>query len=239
MVPREARGVLPIAILAGGLGTRLLPTTQRLPKALVPVRGRPFIDHQLALLRSKGIARVVLCVSHLGEMIEKHVGNGSSHGLEVVYSYDGPNRIGTAGALKVALPQLGECFFTLYGDSYLLCDYSAIERTFVESGKSGLMTVYRNDNALAPSNVLFRDGMIFAYDKVQPTPQMQHIDYGLGVFNSHAFDNIPTDRTTDLAEVFRNLLGHGELAGYESTTRFYEVGTPAGIADLNAVLPAP
>jgi MurNAc alpha-1-phosphate uridylyltransferase len=228
--------VLPIAILAGGLGTRLLPTTQRLPKALVPVRGQAFIDHQLKLLRRSGIIRVVLCVSHLGTMIEEHLGDGTSRGLEIVYSYDGPERIGTAGALKVALPLLGDRFFTTYGDSYLNVDYADVERSFEASGKSGLMTVYQNDNTLAPSNVTFRGGAILAYDKVHPTREMRYIDYGLSVFDRCAFDDVPVDRPTDLTAVFQQLLERGDLAGYESPTRFYEVGTPEGIAELEAAL---
>jgi len=228
--------MLPIAILAGGLGTRLWPATQRLPKALVPVRGRPFVDYQLALLRKNGFERAVFCVSYLGEMIEEYVGDGSTQGMDIRYVYDGPERMGTAGALKCALPQLGDQFSVIYGDSYLVCDYAAAERAFLDSRKTGLMTVYRNDNALAPSNVLFTDGTIRAYDKAHPTADMRHIDFGLSTFQRQAFDNVASDRPTDLADVFHDLLKRGELAGYESTTRFYEVGTPEGIAELSAHL---
>lgn len=230
--------MLPIAILAGGLGTRLWPVTQQLPKALVPVYGRPFVDHQLRLLRRQGLERVVFCVSHLGEMIEGHVGDGRDYGLSISYAYDGAERMGTAGALKAALPQLGERFFVIYGDSYLRCDYSAVERVFDGSGTAGLMTVYRNANALVPSNVLFTGGIIRTYDKVHPTREMQHVDFGLSAFERRAFDGVAADRPADLSEVFQVLLRDGQLAGYESPERFYEVGTPEGVADLEAFLKA-
>ena len=231
--------MLPIAIIAGGLGTRLAPVTQTVPKALVPVNGRPFIDYQLALLRcANGITNVVLCVGHLGEMIERHLGNGSRHGCNIAYSYDGPERIGTAGALAKALPLLGERFLMTYGDSYLRCDYGAIEASFVRSGKPALMTVYRNAGAIIPSNVLYRDGTIEAYEKRNPTPAMQHIDFGLSAFDRAVVAGIPLDRATDLADDFQDLVRKGELAGYEVSTRFYEVGTPEGIAETEAFLRA-
>jgi NDP-sugar pyrophosphorylase family protein len=224
--------MLPIAILAGGLGTRLGIATQRLPKALVPVHGRPFVDYQLELLRQNGYERIVFCVSHFGDMIEQHVAQSAGDALDITYAYDGPQRMGTAGALKAALPYLGDVFSVIYGDSYLLCDYAAVERAFISSRKSGLMTVYRNDGDLAPSNVLYVDGKILGYNKAQPTPDMKHIDFGLSVFNRGALDEVHTDRPTDLADVFQSLLFHDQLAGFETATRFYEVGTPEGIAKL-------
>jgi N-acetyl-alpha-D-muramate 1-phosphate uridylyltransferase len=231
-------GMLPIAVIAGGLGTRLAPITQTVPKALVPVNGRPFIDYQLELLRQHGVTEVVLCVSYLGEMIEEYVGNGERYGCSVRYSYDGAQRIGTAGALAKARPLLGPAFFMTYGDSYLSCDYAAIEASFIASGKPALMTVFGNDGALVPSNVLYRDATIVAYEKASPLPAMHHVDYGLSAFNSGVFDNLPLDRPTDLAEVFHRLIAANALAGYEISTRFYEVGTPDGITETEGYLRA-
>lgn len=234
--PANVAPVLPIAILAGGLGTRLRPVTQTVPKALVPVNGRPFIDHQLALLRAHGITRAVVCVSYLGEMIEAHVKDGNAYGIDVAYSYDGAERVGTAGALKRALPLLGEAFFSIYGDSYLDCDYAAVQTAFEAQRTPALMTVYRNEGALGPSNVAFAGGMIAKYDKAHPTPDMRYIDFGLSVFRSDALGGVPADRATDLADVFAALAARGALAGYESPTRFYEVGSPDGVAELEALL---
>src|ERR1017187_4665118 len=173
--------MLPIAILAGGLATRLRPITETLPKALIEVAGEPFLAHQLRLLRRNGFERVVLCVGYLGEKIQAFAGNGQAFGLQVEYAFDGLQLVGTAGALRRALPLLGDAFAVIYGDSYLPCDYRAALAAFSESGKLGLMSVYRNEGLWDTSNVEFTGGRILAYDKANRTPAMRHIDYGLGV----------------------------------------------------------
>src|SRR5437764_8367856 len=178
---------LPIAILAGGLATRLRPLTERVPKVLLPVAGKPFLAHQLELLRSQGISRVVLCVGYLGEMIERVFGDGRDWGVKLEYSFDGPALLGTGGALQKALPLLGEHFFVLYGDSYLPIDFRPVAECFQRSGKLGLMTVFHNQNRFDTSNVWFEDGEIKLYDKKNRLPQMQHIDYGLSILSAAGF----------------------------------------------------
>jgi MurNAc alpha-1-phosphate uridylyltransferase len=227
--------MLPVAILAGGLSTRLRPITNNLPKALVRVNGEPFIAHQLRLLQRKGIAQVVLCVGHLGGMIREFVGTGERFGLHVDYSFDGPSLRGTAGAVKHALHILGENFFVLYGDSYLPCDYTAIERAFVESRRQALMTIFKNNGRWDQSNVQFTDGRILAYDKSRPTSAMRHIDYGLGVFSSSAFAAVP-DQSYDLAALYADLLRADQLAAFEVRERFYEVGSFEGVRELSEFL---
>lgn len=223
----------PVAILCGGLGTRLYPLTQQIPKALVEIAGDTFLSHQLRLLKSSGIERVVLCAGHLGEMLRDYAGDGSRFGLHIGYSFDGPVLLGTAGALKRALPKLGDQFFVLYGDSYLPCDYAAIARRFQQSGKQGLMTVFRNDDQWDRSNVeLGPDGSIRVYDKRNRTAAMKHIDYGLGLFRAAAFDHVPGEEPADLAALYQQLLGEGQLAAYEVLERFYEVGSFEGIREL-------
>ena len=179
--------MLPVAILAGGLATRLGALTAKVPKSLIQIAGEPFVAHQLRLLQSSGIQQVILCVGHLGEMIEDAVGDGSAYGVKVEYSYDGETLLGTAGAIRTALIQVGRKFFRMYGDSYLACDYAAIEREFLQSGKLGLMTVFRNDGRWDASNVEFEAGRILAYSKKNRTSRMRYIDYGLGVFRAEAF----------------------------------------------------
>jgi len=227
--------MMPVALLAGGVATRLGPITQSIPKALVDVAGRPFIAHQLELLRAAGIRRVVLCVAHLAEQIEAVVDDGRGFGVEVAYSNDGGTRLGTGGALRRALPLLGDRFFVLYGDSYLRCDYAAIGGAFAASGKLGLMTVYRNDGQFDRSNVSFRDGRILRYDKTPGLPDMTHIDYGLGALAAGALADRP-DGPLDLAVVYQDLLARDELAGYEVHERFSEVGSPAGLEDTRRLL---
>src|ERR1700722_9297284 len=155
--------MLPAVILMGGIATRLRPVTEKIPKALIDINGEPFLAHQLRLLYSRGIRRVVCCVGFLGEMIQEIAGDGSQFGLQLQYSFDGPVLRGTAGAIHQALPLLEEKFFVVYGDSYLPCDYAAVQESFEASGKSGLMTVFRNEGKWDSSNVAFDDGRILAY----------------------------------------------------------------------------
>ncbi len=229
----------PVAILAGGLATRLRPITERIPKVLVPVAGKPFLAHQLALLRGQGVRRAVLCLGHLGEMVEHDFGNGHGYGVELEYSHDGPVLLGTGGALKRALPLLGEEFFVLYGDSYLPIDFKPVAEFFTRSGRVGLMTVYRNEGRYDASNVVFGDGEIKVYDKKNPRPEMQHIDYGLSLFKAAAFDDWPEDIPFDLADVMQRLVARKQLAGYEVKERFYEIGSHAGLAELEELLGSP
>jgi NDP-sugar pyrophosphorylase family protein len=229
---------IPVAILAGGLATRLRPMTEKIPKSLVPVAGKPFLAHQLALLQSRGIRRVVLCVGYLGEMIQHDFGDGSAFGLQLDYSFDGPQLLGTGGAVKQALPRLGDEFFVLYGDSYLPVEYRSVAEFFRRSGKLGCMTVYRNEGRYDTSNVVFRDGEIAVYDKKNHRPEMRHIDYGLSLFKASVFNSYPPDQPFDLATVLGNLVQEKQLAGYEVHERFYEMGSPAGLAELEKILQA-
>jgi NDP-sugar pyrophosphorylase family protein len=227
---------LPVAILAGGLATRLGDITKKIPKALLEVAGKPFVVHQLELLRKAGVTRVVLCVQHLADQIEAVLGDGSAFGLDVRYSYDGDKLVGTGGALRRALPQLGDDFFVLYGDSYLICDYQGIADSYRASGKLGLMTVYKNDGQYDASNVKYRDGQLLQYDKTPGIPGMTHIDWGLGVLSSRAFDPYPADTKLDLAVIYQDLLARDQLAGYEVYERFYEIGSVAGLEDTRRLL---
>ena len=227
---------LPVAILAGGLATRLGPLTKQTPKCLLEVSGRPFIHHQLRQLRDQGVTKVVLCLGYLGEQVVEAVGDGSAFGLEVAYSFDGPELRGTAGAIRRALPMLGEAFFVLYGDSWLECRYADVQAAFEASGKLALMTVFRNEGRWDTSNVEFRDGRILAYDKAARTPAMQYIDYGLGVLDRRAMDVVPESGAFDLAAVYQEMLRRGELAGFEVAERFYEIGSVAGLEETRAHL---
>jgi len=229
---------IPIAILAGGLATRLRPITEKIPKSLVPVAGKPFLVHQLELLRSRGIRHAVLCIGYLGEMIQRDFGDGAAYGVKLDYSFDGPKLLGTGGAIKRALPMLGQEFFVLYGDSYLPIEYRPIAEFFRRSGKLGLMTVYRNEGRYDTSNVVFADGEIKVYDKKIRLPEMRHIDYGLSLFKASVFDSYSAEKPFDLAEVMGKLVREKQLAGYEVRERFYEMGSPAGLNELEILLKA-
>jgi NDP-sugar pyrophosphorylase family protein len=227
---------LPVAILAGGLATRLGAAALDVPKSLLDVGGRPFAEHQLELLRRNGVREVVFCCGHLGEMIREALGDGSSAGMTIRYSFDGPKLLGTGGALRKALPFLGPEFFVLYGDSYLDCDYIAVERAWRESHKPGLMTVFRNSDRWDRSNVLFRNGNIEIYDKVARASGMKHIDYGLGILRAEIVARYPEDAVLDLATIYQDLVAQRQLAGFETEQRFYEIGSPAGLEETRNYL---
>lgn len=227
---------LPVALLAGGMATRLRPITEKIPKLLVEVAGEPFFSHQIRLLKKHGLTRIVLCVGYLGEQIVDLYGDGSRWGVQIDYSFDGEKLLGTGGALIRALPKLGDAFYTLYGDSYLPLDYLDVGRSFLASGKLGLMTVFENHEAYDASNVWFADQEIKLYSKKQKHPAMRHIDYGLGVFRAEAFAPYPRDAVVDLATVQTDLVSRHQLAGYEVRHRFYEIGSHPGLQELDQLL---
>ncbi len=225
-----------MAILAGGLATRLRPLTDEVPKSLVEVAGRPFAEHQLDLLCRQGFTDVVFCVGHLGAQIENTLGDGRRLGVRLSYVDDGPELLGTAGALRRALPKLGEAFLVMYGDSYLDCDYAAVASKFGSSGKPGLMTVFHNENRWERSNVRFEGGKIQAYDKTGADPSLEHVDYGLGALRAEALARYPVDQKLDLAQVYRDLLSEDQLAAYEVHERFYEIGSLSGLEEIRLKL---
>lgn len=221
--------MLPVAILAGGLATRLRPITTSMPKALVEVAGEPFIAHQLRYLKAQGIAEIVLCTGYLGEMIEAVVKDGAAFGVKVTYSPDGEKLLGTGGALRQALPLLGEEFFILYGDSFLPVDFKAVEDDFHHSQQPALMTVLKNDDRWDKSNVIFKEGQIVEYNKADTKPEMKFIDYGLGVIKKSVLQAYPANEVFDLAAVYHQLSMTGQLAGHEVHERFYEIGSFEGL----------
>jgi len=228
----------PVAILAGGLATRLGTLTKEVPKAMLEVTGEPFIAHQLRLLRREGVGRVVLCIGYLWRQIEDFVGDGSRFDLSVVYSVDFPNLLGTGGALRRALGELGPEFVVMYGDSWLDVGFASIIAAFRTSGRPALMTVFENNGLWDRSNVWFENGRIRLYDKVVQVPQMRYIDWGLGVLTAEIVANLPADEPSDLATLYSELSRAGKLAGYEVDTRFYEIGSLAGLQETDALLRA-
>jgi NDP-sugar pyrophosphorylase family protein len=229
--------MLPFVILAGGVAQRLRPLTETIPKALVEIAGEPFIAHQLRLLARAGAGRAIFCIGYLGEQIRDYVGDGGRFGVRAEYVFDGPTLRGTAGAIGNALETLDdapEAFFTIYGDSYLPCDYAGAERAFLESGRSGLMTVHRNEGRWDSSNVEFDGERIVVYDKRNRTPAMRYIDYGLGAFRREVFARLPA--VYDLATLYQDLLARGDLAAHQVPERFYEIGSFAGIQELTELL---
>ena len=221
----------PVAILAGGLATRLHPITATIPKALVEVAGKPFVIRQLNYLRTQGISRVVLCVGHLGARIREVVGRGESLGMTVSYSEDGSKLLGTGGALKKATHLLGDKFFVLYGDSFLPVNFSVVHDAFERSNKPALMTILENKNRWDKSNVHYLDGTIREYNKHNPREEMTYIDYGLAIMKAEVMQSNLFGQSFDLGDVYHTLSLRGNLAGLEVQNRFFEIGSHLGLKD--------
>jgi NDP-sugar pyrophosphorylase family protein len=225
-------------ILAGGLGTRMRPATEQLPKVLLPVAGEPFARHQLELLQRGGVTDVVYCIGHLGDMVRDYVGDGHQFGLGVTYIDDGDDLRGTGGALRLAAGAgvLRDHFLVLYGDSYLPIDLRPIDAAFERSAAPALMTVFHNRDQWVPSNVVFDGRQVVVYDKRRSVPGMEWVDYGVSVLTRDLVMETPAGAVVDLADVFHELSGAGRLAGHEVDARFYEIGSPTGLAEVEGIL---
>lgn len=224
-----------IVVLAGGLATRLYPITKTTPKSMVPILGEPFFAHQLHLFQRNGIQEVVMCVGHFSEQIVDHFGDGSKYGVKIIYSHE-DQKLDTGGAVKNAERFLDEEFFVTYGDSYLLQDFQQVSQAYYAQGKQGLMCVFQNNNQIEPSRVLLRDPETVAlYQKDPPPAGAKHMEYGLNVLRRSIINQV--DKTTfPLSDYFDMLTSSEELGAFLVPTRFYEVGSHQGIADLEAFL---
>ena len=227
-------------ILAGGLGTRMRPLTDSLPKTLLPVGGRPFAWHQLHWLARHGVTEVVYCIGHQGDQIRRYWEREPSPVRVLRWVDEGEQLRGTGGALRLALSEgaLDDSFFVLYGDSFLPIDFAPIWSAF-ESGRApALMTVLRNEGRWDSSNVVYSDGLVALYDKRSRSPEMRYIDYGLSAFRRSVIAQSVMEQPMDgdLSTLFHRLSRAGELAGYEVAERFYEIGSPQGLQDLELAL---
>ncbi len=218
-------------ILAGGLGTRLRPMTEKIPKAMTPVRGRPFIEYQIELLKAAGVDELVICVGHLGDMIERHVGNGRKFGLSVSYSHDGATLLGPAGALKRAEPLVQERFFVTYGDAYLRAPYRSIMDSLAGSDRLGIMTVFRNYGKYGRSDVSVDGGFVVRYDKGGGSG-LEWVNFGISALRKGALALIPAGRACGEEEFYGSLISRKELLAFPVEERFYEIGNPASLAEF-------
>ena len=202
---------------------------------MIEISGKPFIFHQLDILKSQGVKNVVLCVGHLGQMIESTVGDGRNLNLSIKYSYDGDKQLGTGGSIKKALHLLDPNFFVLYGDSFLPINFEKVQQSYNEK-KLGLMTIIKNDNVWDLSNVLYLDGKLIEYNKINPKANMKYIDYGLSILNKNAFNYFINEQIFDLSDLFALLSSKGELGAFEVYERFYEIGSKKGIQETEDYL---
>jgi NDP-sugar pyrophosphorylase family protein len=224
-------------ILAGGLGTRMRPLTDTIPKTLLPVGGRPFAAHQLDWLARQGVTEVVYCIGHQGDKIRRYWETEPSPVPSLRFVDEGEQLRGTAGALRLALAEgvLDESFFVLYGDSFLPIDFAPVWRAFQSGGAEALMTVLRNEGRWESSNVVYSNGLVTLYEKRSSHPEIRYVDYGLSAFRRPVIEQ---STESDLSALFHRLSIAGDLAGYEVTERFYEIGSPQGLRDLELLLPS-
>jgi len=227
-----------LALLVGGLATRMHPLTERVPKSLLMIDGEPFLAHQLRLLSEQGVTDIVICCGYLGEQIEVFAGDGSRFGCRLWYSYDGNTLLGTGGALKRALPLLGSSFFVMYGVSYLFADPTRAWKAFLASGQPALMTVFKNDGRWDVSNVEVSEGRVLCYTKGGQRPGLRHIDYGLSVMHASVLETWGDHEVFDLATVMASLAADGQLAAHEVHSRFYEIGSSEGFRATEQMLGA-
>ena len=225
-----------MVILAGGLGTRLRPLTSEVPKALIPIGGKPFLHHQIDLLKRRGIRDIVLCVGHLGDRVKDYFGDGRWLGVRIRYSEEESQLLGTAGAIKNAEPLLRDDFFLMYGDSYLMIDYREIMRYFRRFDRLGLMVVWRNVDRFERSNVMVEGNLVTAYNKDQKSPDMVYINYGLSVLRKEALAFIPAGRPFSQEDFYQILIDQGELLAFEVEQRFYEIGSPKGLEEFGMLI---
>jgi len=219
-------------ILAGGLATRLRPITNKISKSMIKIKNKPFLEYQIELLRRNNISEIILCVGYLGEQIERYFGNGKQLSVNIKYSYENEQLLGTGGAIRNTFDLLNNYFFVLYGDSYLNVNYKEIYNYFLKINYPALLVIYKNNNKWDRSNVIFKDGIVKVYDKNNYAPEMKYIDYGLCVLSKKIVKEIPENIFYDLADLYKGLSTEKKLAGYEVLERFYEIGSKEGLKEF-------
>lgn len=219
-------------IIAGGLASRLKPITDKIPKSMVLVENRPFLEYQIQLLKDKGLSNIVLCVGHKGEIIENYFGDGSNYNIPLSYSYE-ETLLGTGGALRNAIDHLEDRFVVLYGDTYLNIDYINIINYVIKTNCTALLAVYKNKGKYDTSNVIYNDGEVVLYDKKKSNKEMQYIDSGVSILTKKIINQcIPKGIVYDLGDCYNELSINDQLAGYEVTNRFYEIGSKYGLQEF-------
>jgi len=210
------------------------PATEVVPKAMLEVAGRPFVDWQLELLARGGVEDVVFCTGHLGQQIEEHVADGARWGLSVRYSSERDTLLGTGGALRLALDRglLAERFLVTYGDAYLTVDLHLLMDRLGDVDAPVVMSVWHNAGSIVPSNADF-DGSSVRYRKDSPDPGSEYVDYGMLALRRSVIERIEPGVVVDLAAVLETLSATGDVAGWEVAERCYEIGSPEGLAALN------
>lgn len=218
-------------ILAGGLATRLRPLTETIPKSMVLINNKPFLQYQLELLKNNGVTDIVLCVGYLHEQIEDYFQSGKDFGVNIKYRREGTNLLGTAGALKNAADLLDEKFFLIYGDSYVFLDFQRIMSYFNAHSELALMVVYKNNDKYDKSNVCLNGDKVSKYDK-NAGENMIYIDYGVSLLRKKILRFIPEGVIYSLDDVFKQIIKRNSMLAFEAKERFYEIGSFRGLGEF-------
>ena len=225
-------------ILAGGLGTRLRPITEKTPKPMVEVGGRPFLEYIIHHLEQQGFRRLLLLIGYLGEHVEAHFGDGREWGVRIDYCRE-MTPLGTGGALRNALGHLAEEFLLLYGDSYLPIDYRRVVKVFRSTRSSALMVVYDNnltDTGVKNNVAIDDDRYVTRYDKVGLNPELKYVEAGALCFQRHVFESLRSGKVISLEQsLFSRLIARRELRGFITSQRFYDIGTPERLLEFESI----
>jgi NDP-sugar pyrophosphorylase family protein len=221
-----------VVVIAGGLATRLGDITANRPKVLLPVGGRPFLDLLLDRLAVEDVTTVHLCLGHHAGQVLDHLARRPAN-LPVTTSVE-PAPLGTAGCLRHALPWLRERFLVAFGDTFTPVRLAPVMAALTASGRPAVMAVLRNRDVLETSNVRIRDGLVVEYDKSAPPGTYEYVDYGVAALERGLVAGLEHGCPADLGELFAPLIAAGRLAAYEVSTRFWEIGSLGGYAELDA-----
>lgn len=227
-----------MVILCGGLATRLGNLAKDIPKSMIKIKNKPFLEHQIENLKNHSIKDIVLCVGHLSDKIENYFGNGKKFGVNILYSYDKDKPLGPIGALKNAEPLLEDIFFIMYGDSYLNVDFQKIYSYFIKQNKLGLMAVYKNFNKYDKSNLIVKNNLVVAYGEKNRTQDMIYIDYGTSILRKKSLNSISKNTFYSTGQFFSELILNKQLIAFEIEERFYHIGNPDALIDFRNFIEA-
>lgn len=222
-----------LVILCGGLATRLGLLAKKIPKSMILVDGKPFLEYQIEYAKQFGINDIVLCVGHISNYIENYFDDGHAFGVSIRYSYDGDKLLGPIGALKRASSYLDDVFFSLYGDSFVFVDYKNMYDVFFKKNKIGMMSVFQNFDKTDSSNLVVCDGRVVKYNN-EKTKDMTFIDYGVSIFRKKALDFIPKNIFFSTKDFYSKLVDLNELLAYEMKKRFYHIGNPSALKEFRS-----
>ena len=225
-------------ILAGGLGTRLGELTRAVPKPMVPVAGRPYLEHQLRELARQQLTDVVLLTGYLGEQIAEYFGAGDHWGLNIRYSREATPQ-GTGGALRDAVRLLAETFVLIYGDSYLPIEYAPVLLRLEGSEAQAVAVVYdnREDTTVRNNVAVGDDGFVSRYAKDAAGDDLRYVEAGVLALRRSVIAQLPADGPASLEkDLYPRLVARQQLLAYITGQRFYDIGTPERLALIEQVL---